>query len=299
MSVCVCLCVAVAIHSVLLFVCHLILHSIAKRNPYHWFHSIAIYFALNARLNCWSTTQFSIAISRIQFVLMRFSFLSYTRFYVYIYSFHLFVFFAGLSIVIWSFFCGQRFPIIWFWYVLFIASHRITLQNYSLIFAFLFFALRCLGLPCFRCGSLLLFLCLIVCASVFIIWLIVISLLLFGILSSHRFYGHTSILIYCTLTGFCNTLHWLPNTCLWDLDCVRTDVFFFVRFFFKWHWFLLLMPWDTLYVIRFSRACLNVCWVFLVVVRFLFLILARFLSCECQCVCVCLCLLCSKIFVYD
>lgn len=34
-------------------------------------------FPLNVRLNCWSTTQFSIAISRIQFVLIRFSFLSY------------------------------------------------------------------------------------------------------------------------------------------------------------------------------------------------------------------------------
>lgn len=150
MDVYVCVCVCDAIHFVLylLFVCHLILHSIAKRYPSIrldsiWFGWVRLqYFESNARLNCWSTTQFSIAISRIHFELTRFSVFVLRFFFMnagYIYS----IFFRLFSIVIVSFFVGNiasRFHLFDFdtFYCIYRnAAHHITLQNCSLFCWFL------------------------------------------------------------------------------------------------------------------------------------------------------------------
>lgn len=97
----------------LLFILHLTIerelsiartHELEKSIP-----SIPIY-PLNARLNCWSTTQFSIAISRIQFVLMRFLFLFY--------AFYLCPFFVGKI--------SPFIRFIWFWYVWSAKQHIIV-----------------------------------------------------------------------------------------------------------------------------------------------------------------------------
>lgn len=56
----------------------------ASTETSHGCHLDSNSILLNARLNCWSTTQFSIAISRIQFVLMWFSLLSYVALYLFL-----------------------------------------------------------------------------------------------------------------------------------------------------------------------------------------------------------------------